>query len=110
MKKYEAVVVLQPELQADALKIAIDEIVDKVKKFNSNIEIVEEWGLKPIFGKSTKSKEGFFCLIRFEAEPTQIAHIDREFSLNENVLKHMVTLKTESTQANTPQANTPAGN
>lgn len=90
MKQYEALIILKPELQGDALKISFNEILDIIKKYRCDIENVDEWGRKPLAYNIAKNREGTYFLVKFKGEPESISEINRGFSLNENILRAMV--------------------
>lgn len=93
MKDYEAIIILKPELDGDALKVTLKEILDMLKKYNCNIENVDEWGKRALSYEIKKKKEGLYHLANFKATPENIVKINREFRLNENVLRAMVSLR-----------------
>jgi small subunit ribosomal protein S6 len=95
LKKYEAIIILKPELQGDALTIAFNEALDIIKKCQGEIESVDEWNKRPLSYKIAKKKEGFYYLVKFKTEPKNISELNRRFPLNENVLKTMITLRRE---------------
>lgn len=93
MKQYEAMIILKPELQSDALKIAYKEAMDIIKKHQGNVDEANELGKKPLAYDIGKKKEGFFYLLKFKGNPETIKEMNREFALNENVLRAMITIK-----------------
>lgn len=93
MRNYEAMVILKPELQEDALKISSKEALDIIKKYQCDIENVDEWGRRSLAYKIAKKREGAYFLVKFKGEPESISKIRREFSLNENILRAMVTVR-----------------
>lgn len=104
MKPYEALVILKPELEGDALSIASKEIVETVKKHKGSVESVEEWGKKTLAYKIEKKPEGISYLIRFKSEPINIKEIKKEFSLNPNILREMITISPKQNLQQQPQA------
>ncbi len=95
MKQYEALIILKPELQGDALKVSFNEILDIIKKYRCDIENVNEWGKRPLAYNIAKNREGTYFLVKFKGEPESISEINRGFSLNENILKAMVMVRKE---------------
>ncbi|UCH12524.1 MAG: 30S ribosomal protein S6 [Candidatus Omnitrophota bacterium] len=93
MREYEAMVILKPELQGDVLKVSFNEILDIIKKYRCDIENVNEWGRRPLAYNIAKNIEGTYFLVKFKGEPESISEINRGFSLNENILRAMVTVQ-----------------
>jgi len=99
LRQYEAIVILKPELQGDALQISFKEIVDVIKKYQCDVEDITEWGRRPLAYNIAKVKEGFYYLIIFKGKPESISRIRKEFSLNENILRCMITHHKEKDSA-----------
>ncbi len=93
MKDYEAMIILKPDLESDALKLSVKEMHDIFKKYNCDVKDVGEWGKRPLSYEIAKKKEGIYYVVQFKSEPANIASIKREFSLNENALRTFVTAK-----------------
>lgn len=97
MKDYEALIILKPELEGDALKISSEEVSGIFKKYDCNVETKEEIGKRALSYPVAKKKEGLFYLIRFKSDPANVNKIRREFSLNENVLRAFVAVRGKET-------------
>ena len=93
MKEYEVMIILKPELQGDALQLCVKGALDIIKKHQYEVENVDEWGRRPLAYGMAKKREGFFCLVSFKGEPENISKINREFFLNENILRAFVTVR-----------------
>lgn len=93
MRNYETVMILKPELEGDALDIASREAFDLIKKHKGEIEAVDAWGKKALSFKIRKQKKGAFFLVRFKADPSNIKKIKREFTLDENILRALVSVR-----------------
>ena len=101
MKDYEGIMILQPELQADALEMAFKEALDLLKNNECTIDSVDEWGKKPLSYEIRKKKEGTFYLVNFQGKSENIDKIKRELSLNENVLRAMISTRKKEQAQNT---------
>lgn len=93
MRQYEALIIMKPKLQGDALEISFKEALDIIKKYQCNIENIDEWGKRALTYNIAKEKEGFYYLVKFKGEPESISKINRQFLLNENILKTFVTVR-----------------
>lgn len=93
MRKYEAMLVLSPELTIDAVK----EVVEKVKALiekAGEIESVEEWGKKKLAYKiNNKYTEGYYVLIYFKATNEVLPDLEHAFKINESFIRHMILNK-----------------
>ena len=92
MDKYETIFIIDSLLKTEE----IQSIVSKYERFISanggQIETVEEWGKKRLAYEMKKRQYGYYVLIRFTGPATMIKQLDREFRLNESILRHL-TLK-----------------
>lgn len=92
MRKYETIFVLDSLLKSEE----IDAIIGKYERFISanggQIETVERWGKKRLAYEIKKRQYGYYVLIRFDAPPTVIKPLEREYRLNESVLRYKTLL------------------
>lgn len=88
MRKYETLLVLNPELGEAALK----EEVAKVEIFLRNNGVVKlntnHWGRKEVAYRVSKQKFGYWVLIEFEsADGSLLEKLTRQFVITDSVLK-----------------------
>ncbi|MBN1480471.1 30S ribosomal protein S6 [candidate division KSB1 bacterium] len=92
MRKYETIVVIDSLLKADE----IDSIINKYERFISanggQIESIERWGKKRLAYEIKKRQYGYYILIRFDGPPTMIKTLEREYRLNESLLRYKTLL------------------
>ncbi|MGI6084183.1 MAG: 30S ribosomal protein S6 [Acetivibrionales bacterium] len=94
MNKYEAMYIVFPTIDDEQVK-------DLVEKFNNlisehgEIEKVEEWGRKKLAYEVQDQKEGYYVLLNFSANPEFPTELERNFKINENILKYLI-LKREN--------------
>lgn len=92
MRKYETIIVIDSLLKLEE----IEGIINKYERFISanggQIETVDRWGKRRLAYEIKKRQYGFYVLIRFDAPPGMIKQLDREYRLNEYLLRTMTTL------------------
>ena len=93
MKNYELVCILDPQI-GDA---RFGEVAEKYEKYlkSSSAEVAhtDHWGLRKLAYSSAslkKRQQGYYVLFQFSADPTSISALERELSLDEEVLRHLV--------------------
>ncbi len=88
MKKYETIFVVDSLLKSEE----IDSIVNKYERIISanggKIEDIEHWGKKRLAYEIKKRQYGYYVLIRFDGPPTMIKTLEREYRLNESLLRY----------------------
>jgi small subunit ribosomal protein S6 len=84
---YETIFVVDSLLKSDE----IDNIINKYERFISanggQIEATERWGKKRLAYEIKKRQYGYFVMIRFDGPPTMIKPLEREYRLNESLLR-----------------------
>lgn len=100
MRQYEAFIILKPDLQGDALKVSFEEVLDIIKKHQCALENVDEAGRQPLSYAIAKKKEGFYYIVKFKGEPKDISEIKRRISLNDNILRALITVRKEKKLSN----------
>lgn len=94
MRKYETVFVIDSLLKNEE----IEEIVKKHERFISanggTIDMIDRWGKKRLAYEIKKRQYGYYVLIRFDAPPTIVKPLEREFRLNEAILRYKTLLMT----------------
>tara|TARA_B100000900_G_C20566456_1_gene711331 strand:+ start:9 stop:353 length:345 start_codon:yes stop_codon:yes gene_type:complete len=94
MPLYEHVYLARQDIttqQVDTITKSIEEIV---KKDGGSIDRVEYWGLRQLAYKIKKNRKAHYTLMNINASIDTLKELDRQISLNENVLRHL-TIKVE---------------
>ena len=92
MRKYETIIVIDSLLKLEE----IEGIINKYERFISanggQVETIDRWGKRRLAYEIKKRQYGFYVMIRFDAPPAMIKQLDREYRLNEYLLRTMTTL------------------
>jgi len=87
LRTYETIFVIDSLLKSDE----IDSIINKYERFISAnggaIQAIERWGKKRLAYEIKKRQYGYYVLIRFDGPPTMIKQLEREYRLNESLLR-----------------------
>ena len=95
MNKYESVIIINPNLEEEAIKALIDKISNLINN-NGKVESVEELGKKKLAYEVKKNKEGFYVVFKFEAKPESIAELERNYRIiPEQIIKFIVVKEEE---------------
>lgn len=90
MNKYESVIILDPDIQEDSIKEAINEIQDTIKKFderNENESKTEDLGKKKLAYQVRGKDSGIYVLFTFYAKAEDITELERIYRKTDEVLK-----------------------
>ena len=94
MNKYESVVIINPNLEAEATKGVVDKISDLINK-NGTVNSVEELGKKKLAYEIKKFSEGNYIVLKFEAKPEFITELERVYRITDEVIKFIVVKEEE---------------
>lgn len=92
MKKYEAMIIVRPDLSEEDKKNLFEQIGETVTKNNGNVSDGSVWSeRRKLFFPIKKQHEGIYYLLNFTAQPQSITKINHVYELNENILRVLFT-------------------
>lgn len=83
---YVLTVVLRPDLEEKARKEVLGSVI---KKFNK-LEKEELWGARDLAYPIKHHKKGWYAHFEFNAEPGQIAPLDKALKLEEDIIRYLL--------------------
>lgn len=92
MNKYESVIIIRPNLEEGEIEGIVTEITDLINENGKVIE-VDKKGIKKLAYEINKCKEGYYIVIYFEADPSIISELERNYRINENIIKFITVRK-----------------
>ena len=92
MNKYESVIIINPNCTEEAVKALEDKVTGLINE-NGKVESVENMGKKKLAYEINKNKEATYLLFNFEAEPSSIAELERNYRITDDILKFIVVKK-----------------
>ncbi len=92
MNKYESVIIINPSVEEEGIKNLIKKFQDLINT-DGKVESVEEMGKRKLAYEVKKNKEGYYVLINFEAKPTLIAELERNYRITDEIIKFIVVRK-----------------
>ena len=94
MNKYESVVIVNPNLEEESIKAVINKFSDLMNT-DGKVNSVEELGKRKLAYEIKKQKEGFYIVFKFEANPTLISELERNYRIADEVIKFIVVKEEE---------------
>lgn len=91
MKSYEGMFLLKPDLTKDNLDKTVKQLQEVIEKQKGSSDEVKEWGKQRLSYPIKKYNEAVYYLVKFNIDPESISKIKRSFSLNESILRAMIT-------------------
>ena len=92
MKKYESVIIVNPNVDEAGLK-ALEEKFTGLINENGKVESVENMGKKRLAYEINKFNEATYMLFNFEAKPDSIAELERVYRITDDIIKFIVVKK-----------------
>ena len=89
MNKYESVVIINPNVEETALKALIEKFQTLINT-DGKVEQINELGKKKLAYEVKKNKEGYYIVIYFEANPSLITELERNYRIIDEVIKFIV--------------------
>jgi small subunit ribosomal protein S6 len=82
-------VVIDSMLKADEVRNQNDKIVNFISNHGGNIVKMEDWGKRRLAYEIKKKQYGFYLNVRFSGPEALPLLLEREYRLNESVLRHL---------------------
>jgi len=90
MPKYEAMVIINPQLDEEAYQIEMQRIQDSLVNNGGEIVNTDLWGKRRLAYPINKQNEGYYGVIDFIGEGSLVKQLERNLKFSENVLRHMI--------------------
>lgn len=90
MNKYEAMYIVTPEMEDEAIKGLIEKFSGIITANGGEIEKTDEWGRKKLAYPIDYKTEGYYVLVNFAAAPELPRELERNFRNDESILRYMV--------------------
>ena len=89
MCKFEAVIMLSPDLSSANLKKQEDSYNKLLIGLNGSIFSKEDWGLRNLNYKIKNFKKAFYKFYQLEIEGSKIQNIKKNINQNEQIIRHL---------------------
>jgi small subunit ribosomal protein S6 len=90
MRKYELMVILDPDLDERTIAPSLDQFLTVVRSGGGTVDKVDLWGKRRLQYEIKKKADGFYAVIELAADPAVVKELDRQLNLNEAVLRTKV--------------------
>ena len=98
MRKYEITFIVHPDLDADAFKQLTEQVQGWVKDKGGTVEKTDIWGKKKLAYPVKKQSEGQYVLLQANMEPAGTGQLERQFRLQESVLRFLIVAAHETAE------------
>ncbi|HVV14043.1 30S ribosomal protein S6 [Amycolatopsis sp.] len=98
-RHYEVMVILDPTLDERTVAPTLDTFLNVIRTSGGSVEKVDVWGRRRLAYEIKKHAEGIYALLDLNSEPDAVKELDRQLSLQENVLRTKVVRKVAARKA-----------
>jgi len=95
LRKYEVVFILRPDLDEEKNAAIADRFQSLVETHGGEITKLEKWGKRRLAYEVKGFREGFYVLVKMNAEPKVAAELDRVIKITDEVLRHIIVREDE---------------
>src|SRR5216117_4172095 len=93
LREYECMLILPADADEALVGTAVDRIAKIVATDGGKVDGIDRWGRKRLAYEIAHQHEGYYVVVRFEAEPAAQAQLDRTLKLADEVIRHKVLLQ-----------------
>ncbi len=91
MTKYEMLYILDADLTDEVKENIIKRFENLVTENGGVVENIDRWGIKKLQYPINYKNEGYYVLMNFEAEKTLVVEIKRIASIEDGVIRRLIT-------------------
>mgnify|MGYP000043203730 FL=1 len=95
MRKYESIVIINPKLEEKENKDLLEKYKKMIEEFSNREVTVEDLGEKKLAYEIQKNNTGRYALFNFFAEPENIYELERNYRIDDNIMKFIVVRQDE---------------
>lgn len=90
MRRYELMVILDPNLEERTVQPSLERFLGVVNSDGGSVEKIDVWGKRRLSYEIDKKTEGIYAVVDLDATAETVAELDRQLGLNEAVLRTKV--------------------
>lgn len=90
MREYEAVYIVKPNFDEEQYAQLIEKYSALIQNNGGEIIKVEPWGKRRLAYEIDKLREGYYVLVRFNAEADVPAELERNFKIADEIMRYLV--------------------
>lgn len=90
MRRYEVMVILDPDLEEKTVAPSLETFLNVVRADGGEVHKVDVWGRRRMAYEINHKPDGIYAVLEITANPSAVAELDRQLSLNEAVMRTKV--------------------
>ena len=90
MREYEVMVIFDPDTEERTVQPTLEKHLNVITKGGGTVDNLDIWGRRRLAYEIRKKSEGIYAVINLTAEPQDIKELDRQFTINESIMRTKV--------------------
>ncbi len=99
MRHYETIYIISPELPDEDIAAVVDKFRAIIEDGGGTMVKVEDWGRRRLAYEVKKFHKGYYVLFDYGATPAAVAEMERNFKIDERVIRYLTVLLDEEFDA-----------
>jgi small subunit ribosomal protein S6 len=92
MRRYEAIIIMDPDLSAEEREPVLQRVTDVVNQGDGFLAFTDEWGARKLAYELKKKDRGYYIRFDFCGTGALVNEMERFFRIDDRVLKYMTVL------------------
>ncbi len=101
MRKYEIMIIVHPDVDDRQVASVVEKPFDSFKAAGGTVDSMDVWGRRRLAYEIQKKSEGIYVVLNVTAEPAVVKEMDRQYTLNEQIMRTKVLRPDEKMAART---------
>ena len=89
MRKFETLLLLSPELAAEARETLLGNLTSVLEREQGRIIVADHWGMRDLAYPVRKQMRGYYVRFEYTAPGTAVAELERNIRISDGVFKFM---------------------
>lgn len=90
MRKYEIMVIVSPEMDERQVTPMLERYLKVITDNGGTVDELDFWGKRRLAYEINKKPEGIYTVINVTARPEDVKELDRQFGINESIMRTKV--------------------
>jgi small subunit ribosomal protein S6 len=91
MRNYEVLYIIRPNYEEEQYRAFVEKYNALIQANGGEVTKVDPWGKRRLAYEIDKVREGYYVLVQFSGDASLPAELERNFKINDEILRFLVT-------------------